>query len=190
MENSYLNKTNKPTVLSIVTRKSGTGKTTLIEALIKIFKDRGYRVGVLKYDAHKFEIDKEGKDSYRFTKAGADNVILSSAEKLAMIQLVQEQKNLEEIIELFTDVDVIFIEGFRNNNYPKIEVYRKAVSEKLLCKDSNFNIDSFVAVASDESLSLDLPVLDLNSPLILADFIENNLIQKVKSDWKKHLSAM
>ncbi|MDP4146805.1 MAG: molybdopterin-guanine dinucleotide biosynthesis protein B [Bacillota bacterium] len=175
MENLSLGK-KEPVVISIVATKSGSGKTTLIEKLIKIFKAKNFSVGVLKHDAHKFDIDKEGKDSYRFSQAGADNVIISSSEKLAMVQILREEKKLEDIIKLFGDLDLIIIEGFKNNNYPKIEVHRRGVNEDFLCNNLNFNIESFIAVASDEALNIDIPVLDLNDANSIADFIENRFL--------------
>ncbi|AOR24768.1 molybdopterin-guanine dinucleotide biosynthesis protein B [Clostridium taeniosporum] len=177
MENLYL-ENNKPFVISIVATKSGTGKTTLIEQLIKIFKLRKYKVGVLKHDAHKFEIDKEGKDSYKFSKAGADNVIISSNEKLAMIQIQKEEKNIEDIIKFFENIDIVIVEGFKSNKYPKIEVYRKEIDNKLLYEDMNFNKETFLAVASNEKLNLDIPILDLNDAYSIANFIEQKIFNK------------
>lgn len=174
MVNSYLNKP----ILSIVATKSGTGKTTLIEKLIPIFKNRGYKIGVLKHDAHKFDIDKKGKDSYRFTEAGADNVIVASSEKLAMIQILKEERTIEDILPLFQGVDIVIVEGFKNNNYPKIEVHRKEVDDKLLYNDKNFNTSSFVAIASNENLTVNIPVLNINDIYEVADFIENILKYK------------
>lgn len=159
-------------IISFVSTKSNMGKTTLIESLIKVFKKRGYRVGVLKHDAHKFDIDKEGKDSYRFTHAGADNVIISSQEKLAMIKILQEEIPIDEIVRTFDNVNIIFIEGFKNNMYPKIEVHRAGIDTQLLYKDSRFHISTFIAVATDEILNLDIPSLDLNNIDLIADFIE------------------
>jgi molybdopterin-guanine dinucleotide biosynthesis protein B len=177
MADLYLNK-KENLVISIVATKSNIGKTTLIEGLIKTFKQKNYSVGVLKHDAHKFEIDKKGKDSYRFSEAGADNVIISSAEKLAMIKTVEEELDLQNIIKYFEDLDIILIEGFRNNNYPKIEVHRKVVCDKLLFKDSNFNTSTFIAVASDEKLDINIPLLDLNDAVSIADFIEDRYMKQ------------
>jgi len=181
MENLYLNKKEKPVIISIVATKSGMGKTTLVEALIKIFKSRNYTIGVIKHNAHKFQIDKEGKDSYRFTEAGADNVIISSSEKLAMVQLLKEEKPIEEIINLFGDLEIVLIEGFKNKNntYPKIEVHRKGIDNNLLCKNSDYITSNFIAVASDENLDVNIPILNLNDAVSIADFIENNLIKKI-----------
>lgn len=176
MADLYLNK-KENLVISIVATKSNVGKTTLIEGLIKILKQRNYSVGVLKHDAHKLDIDKKGKDSYRFTQAGADNVIISSSEKLAMIQTVRQELDIEDIMRYFTNLDIVLIEGFKNNNYPKIEVHRKSVDNKLLCEDSNFNISTFIAVASDEKLNIDIQLLNLNDINSIANFIEDKYIK-------------
>lgn len=180
MESLCSNKNKKQVIISIIATKSGAGKTTLIEALIKIFKSRNYTIGVLKHNAHKFQIDKEGKDSYRFTEAGADNVIVSSSEKLAMVQLLKEEKAMEEIINLFDDLEIVLIEGFKNrsNTYPKIEVHRKGIDNDLLCKNPNYNIANFIAVASDEKIDVNIPVLNLNDAVSIADFIEDNVVRK------------
>lgn len=175
MENVNSYKKEKPAVISIVGTKSGTGKTTLIEKIIKIFKNKNYNVGVLKHDAHNFEIDKKGKDSYRFTQAGADNVVITSSKKLAMIKIVNEKENIEEVIKLFNGLDIVIIEGFKKNNYKKIEVHRKEMDNNLLCKNPDFNMDTFIAVASNEPLNVNIPVLDLNNVESIAEFIEKNL---------------
>lgn len=176
MEDLYVGNKNKPVIVSIVATKSNTGKTTLIEALIKVLKERNYCVGVLKHDAHKFDIDKEGKDSYRFAKAGADNVVISSSDKLAMIQRLKEERDIEDILALFKGVDIVLIEGYKNNNYPKIEVHRKGIDTNLLYTNPNFNTLTFIAIASDESLKVNIPVLDLNNISRIADFIENKML--------------
>lgn len=177
MENSFSNKNKQTLILSIVATKSNTGKTTLIEKLIINLKHRNYSVGVLKHDAHKFDIDKEGKDSFKFSAAGADNVIISSSNKLAMIKKLVAEISIDEVLLLFKDIDIVLIEGYKNNNYPKIEVHRKCVDSKLLCTNSNYKLSQFIAIASDEKLDVDIPVLDLNDVNSICDFIENNLIK-------------
>ncbi len=162
-------------IVSLVSTKSGTGKTTLVEALISLFKERGFSVGALKDDAHRLEIDKQGKDSYRFAEAGADNVIISSSSKLVMIKSVKEKAPIKEIVKLFGNLDIIFIEGFKNSNLPKIEVHRKAVDKELLCKSSSYNSSAIVAAATDELLNVDIPQLDINDPVSIADFIAVNI---------------
>lgn len=179
MESLYLNKSKEPVIISIVSTKSGTGKTTLIEGLIKVFKDRNYTIGILKHDAHKFNIDKKGKDSYRFTEAGADNVVIASSEKLAMVQILKEKKKIEDIINLFSGLDIVLVEGFKSNEYPKIEVHRKGVDDNLLCKNPEFDMNSFLAIASDESLDVNIPILDINDVVCIADFIGSNFLKKI-----------
>jgi molybdopterin-guanine dinucleotide biosynthesis protein B len=180
VENSSLNKSSELKVISIVATKSGTGKTTLIEALIPILKEKNYNIGVLKHDAHKFEIDKEGKDSYRFVKAGADRMVISSKEKIAMIEKLKEEKDLEEILELFVGMDLVIIEGYKNNGYSKIEVHRKEVDSKLLCENESLDRTKFLAVATDEKLNLDIEQLDINDVNKIAEFIEDKIIFKVR----------
>lgn len=175
MENLSLNKAK---IVSIVATKSNTGKTTLIEALIPIFKEKKYKVGVLKHDAHKFEIDKEGKDSYRFVQAGADKMVISSKEKIAMVERIQEEKDIEEILKLFTGVDLIIIEGYKNNNYPKIEVHRKEIDSKLLIEDEKYDKSKFLAIATDEILDVDIQQLNINDVNKIAEFIERKIIKE------------
>ncbi|OPX43913.1 molybdopterin-guanine dinucleotide biosynthesis adapter protein [Ruminiclostridium hungatei] len=111
-------------IVSIV-GKSNSGKTTLIENLIPNLKEMGYKVGTIKHDAHKFDIDHEGKDTWRMTKSGANTVVIASMEKMAMIKNIDCEKNLDEIAEwLFTDVDIIITEGYKSMDKPKIEVIR------------------------------------------------------------------
>ncbi len=159
--------------------KSGTGKTTLLEKVIAELKQRGYRVGVIKHDAHRFEIDHPGKDSHRLTAAGADTMLIASPEKLALIKQHAEAPPVEELIATyFSDVDLILTEGFKKSGLPKIELHRAERSATLLCRGANHD-PSLIAVASDEPLELDVPVLDLNDPARVADFVEKNIIHAV-----------
>lgn len=155
--------------------KSGTGKTTLLEKVITELKGRGYRVGVIKHDAHRFDIDHPGKDSHRLTAAGADTMLISSPEKLAVVKQHAESPPIEELIAAyFGDVDLILTEGFKNSRLPKIEVHRRERSAALLCRGEQHD-STLLAVASDEPLDLDVPVLDLNNPVQVADFVEHSL---------------
>lgn len=162
----------KQTIVSFVA-KSGTGKTTLLEKVIALLKVKGYRVGVIKHDAHRFEIDHPGKDSYRLTAAGADTMLISSPEKLAMVKKHQQPPPIEELIATyFGDMEIILTEGFKKSPLPKIEVHRKERSSTLLCRGDEDD-PTLIAVASDESLDLDVPVLDINDPAAVAGFIED-----------------
>ncbi len=156
--------------------KSGTGKTTLLEKVITELKRRGYRIGVIKHDAHRFDIDHPGKDSHRLTAAGADTMLISSPEKLAIVKQHTESPPVEELIATyFGDVDLILTEGFKKSGLPKIELHRKERSPTLLCRGEQHD-PSLLAVASDEPLELDVPILDLNNPMQVTDFIEKNII--------------
>ncbi|MGB9080730.1 MAG: molybdopterin-guanine dinucleotide biosynthesis protein B [Desulfuromonadaceae bacterium] len=158
--------------------KSGTGKTTLLEKVITELKGRGYRIGVVKHDAHRFDIDHPGKDSHRLTAAGADTMLISSPEKLAIVKQHAEPPTIEELIATyFSDVDLILTEGFKKSGLPKIEVHRRERSATLICRGEE-NDPSLIAVASDEPLELDVPVLDLNNPSQVADFVEAQIIRK------------
>jgi len=157
--------------------KSGTGKTTLLEKVIIELKQRGYRVGVIKHDAHRFDIDHPGKDSYRLTAAGADTMLISSPSKLAVVKQHTESPPIEQLIATyFGDVDIILTEGFKKSGLPKIEVHRSDRSSTLLCRGEEHD-PTLLAVASDEPLEIDVPVLDLNNPVQVADFIEKVIIR-------------
>ncbi len=156
--------------------KSGTGKTTLLEKVIVELKGRGYRIGVIKHDAHRFDIDHPGKDSHRLTAAGADTMLISSPEKLAVVKQHAESPPIEELIATyFDDVDLVLTEGFKKSGLPKIEVHRRERSASLLCRGELYD-PSLLAVASDEPLELDVPLLDINNPAQVADFVEKHVI--------------
>lgn len=155
---------------------SGTGKTTLLEKVIAELKLRGYRIGAIKHDAHRFDIDHPGKDSHRLTSAGADTMVISSPEKLALVKRHAEPPSIEELITTyFSDVDLILTEGFKKSSLPKIEVHRREWSSTLICR-GNEHDPTLIAVASDEPLELDVPLLELNNPAQIADFIEKTII--------------
>ena len=177
MVDSFSDKSKKTVVLSIIATKSNTGKTTLIEKLIKALKLRNYSVGVLKHDAHKFNIDKEGKDSFKFSMAGADNVIISSSEKLAMIKKVEKEVPIDKILLLFKGINIVLIEGYKDNNFPKIEVHRKDVDSNLFCTNRNFEFSQIIALATDEDVVVNIPLLNLNDVNSICDFIESRLLK-------------
>ncbi|WP_303722775.1 molybdopterin-guanine dinucleotide biosynthesis protein B [Malonomonas rubra] len=164
-----MNNTLSPAVSFIA--RSGTGKTTLVTKLISELKSRGYKVGAIKHDAHKFEIDHPGKDSYRFTESGADSMLISSSRKLALVKQYEKPPQIEEMIrDYFADVDIVLIEGFKQIGLPKIEVHRQEHGATLLCRGEKYD-SSLLAVASDSELDLDVPLLDLNRPDQVVDFL-------------------
>lgn len=159
----------RPYILSFVATRSGSGKTTLVEKLIVLLKNKGYRIGALKHNACGFQLDYEGKDSYRFAQAGADQVIISSGDRLGMIRTLDKELDLKQILNIFENVDIILIEGFRDSEYPKIEIHRKSIDNHLLYGSSDHH--GFIAVASDEALKTDCEVLDINNAEFIAGWI-------------------
>lgn len=169
--------------------RSGTGKTTLLEKLIAALKVRGYRAGALKHDAHSFDIDHPGKDSYRLSAAGADTMVLSSSERLAVVKRQDESPAVEDLLATYCDdLDLVLAEGFSRSRLPKIEVHRRAHGAALLCRGT-WHDASLLAVASDEPLALDVPVLDLNDASAVADFLERRLLRGAKTRPNVRLSA-
>ncbi len=161
-----------PPVVSIVA-KSGTGKTTLLEKLIAELKRRGYKVAAIKHDAHRFDIDREGKDSWRLTRAGADTMLITSPEKLAMVKqyAAAQEPSLEESVASYCpDVDIVLTEGFKKSAMPKIEVHRRERSAQLLCRGQEHD-PTLIAIASDTSLEVDVPLFDINDAQGLCDLI-------------------
>ncbi|MEM5819224.1 MAG: molybdopterin-guanine dinucleotide biosynthesis protein B, partial [Desulfitobacterium hafniense] len=131
-------------------------------------KRRGWRVAAVKHDVHGFEMDKPGKDTWRFAQAGADVVVISSPEKMAMIEKVQEERTLEQVLERIRDVDLIFTEGYKHGNQPRIEVFRSEVHQELLSKP-----EQLLAIASDVRFELGVPCFGLDDAQGICDFLAN-----------------
>lgn len=145
---------------------SGTGKTTLLEKLILELKRQGCRIAVIKHDAHRFEIDKEGKDSWRFAKAGADMTLISSAEKTAIIE--QRERTFEQNLSMIHDVDLILVEGYKQENIPKIGICRKATGKGL-----PHPMEQYIAVVTDDETinSEQIPIFGLEDVQRIAEFV-------------------
>ncbi|NJC88371.1 MAG: molybdopterin-guanine dinucleotide biosynthesis protein B [Desulfuromonas sp.] len=163
-----------PPAVTFVAR-SGTGKTTLLEKLIHELVRRGWTVGALKHDAHRFEIDHEGKDSWRLTQAGASVTAISSPAKSAVIRRHDLEPTVEALLAEFIGMDLVLTEGFKRSRLPKIEVHRTALDVPLLCR-GEFHDPTLVAVASDVQLAVDVPVFGLAEIDRLADFLERNFL--------------
>ncbi len=155
--------------------KSGSGKTTLIVKVVSELRRRGYSVGVLKHDAHGFEIDHEGKDSWRHKRAGAGTVALSSSEKFAVIKDVTSEWPPERIIQSYlSDHDIVITEGYKKSVFPKIEVLRKANSTKPIFSGDKF----LLAYATDVKLRGKTPVYGIDDFKGIADLIEEKIIKR------------
>lgn len=165
-----MNNQNTP-VISFV-GKSGSGKTTLLEKVIPHLKTKGYRLAVIKHDAHRFDMDKRGKDTWRMSEAGADIVAISSPEKVAIIEKLEEERILDELIASLSRIDIILTEGFKRSNKPKIEVFRLEVNNELLCEPGEL-----LAIASDIHWELDVPCYYIDD----AEGIVNEIIKYVKN---------
>ncbi|MCR5666735.1 MAG: molybdopterin-guanine dinucleotide biosynthesis protein B [Eubacterium sp.] len=146
--------------------KSGTGKTTYIEKLICLLKEKGLSLGVIKHDAHKFQIDKPGKDSYRFSAAGADKVLITSQTKTALIEQHQSSYSYDEMIQMIDNVDLIITEGYKHGEQKKFELLRKGHSETPLANPVNL-----LGYVSDFDIETDLPVFNINKPEEILPFI-------------------
>jgi molybdopterin-guanine dinucleotide biosynthesis adapter protein len=165
-------------ILSIV-GKSDSGKTTLIEKLVPELTRRGYRVATVKHDVHGFEVDREGKDSWRHKQAGAHTVIISSPQKVALIRDVEKDSTLDEIQKRWVqDVDLLISEGYKKDVQPKIEVFRKEKHKKLLCTKK----DNLVAIVSDQKFKVGVPCFHLDDMKGLSNFIEKEFIKSRKEE--------
>lgn len=165
-------------IISIV-GKSNTGKTTLIEKLVKELVCRGYSVATIKHDVHGFEIDHEGKDSYRHKEAGAALSIISSPQKIAVIKDVGKDTEIDDIVFNYIDnVDIILTEGYKKHNKPKIEVFRTETCQELLCSEE----DNLIAVASESKHDVKAPQFDINDAVEIVEFLEKNFLKKERRE--------
>ena len=151
---------------------SGTGKTTLLVKLLPLMKLQGLRVAMIKHAHHDFDIDKPGKDSFELRKAGADQVLIASDKRYALMTEYADQAEpeLADLIKRLDldSIDLVMVEGFRHLPFAKIELHRPSTGNKLIFPEDK----SVVAIASDEDLETgDLPLLNLNAPEEVAGFI-------------------
>ncbi|WP_201024229.1 molybdopterin-guanine dinucleotide biosynthesis protein B [Tepidibacillus decaturensis] len=155
---------------------SGSGKTTLMAKVIHAFKQQGYRVAAIKHDAHRFEMDHEGKDTWKFAQAGSDVVLINSQEKLAMIEKVESSLSFEAVISYVKDVDIILVEGYKHEAPSKILVVRREEDLTLLS-----SLKDVIAIAT--SLPLDekqIPIYDLDDVEGIVELIQSNILGEIK----------
>lgn len=153
---------------------SGTGKTTLLTQVIPLLLQRGIRVGMIKHAHHRFDVDTPGKDSYELRKSGAEQVLIGSQNRWALMTETPAQQNDPDLNYLIdrldhSRLDLIMVEGFKQLPFPKIELHRPSTGHQLLFP----NDPHIVAIAHDEILPVvtQLPRLDINSPDAVVDFI-------------------
>ncbi len=159
--------------------KSGSGKTTLIEKVIPELTRKGWRVATIKHSNHGFDIDREGKDSWRHKKAGARTTIMSSPGQIAVIEASEKDPGIGELRDRYIhDVDIILTEGFKGNPYPKIEIFRATLKRGMLCSRE----DNLIAVASDEQMDIDVPCLDIDDMEGIAQLIIDLFLDKTRTN--------
>lgn len=160
----------------VIVGHSGMGKTTLLERLIPALKARGQRVSVVKHAHHRFEMDHPGKDTWRHREAGAFEVVAASPQRLVLQREFEQTVELsvhQVLAELYPGVDWVLVEGYRDSNLPKLEVWRAAHHTPALYPNDPF----VAAIATDAVHAADLPqptglpVLDLNEGPAVADWM-------------------
>ena len=152
-----------------VTGWKNTGKTWLVAALVKEFTGRGLRVSTIKHTHHELELETPGRDSHRHREAGAQEVILASAARVAILRELRDapEPALAELLARLSPVDLVLVEGYKRDTHPKIEAHRAEPGNPLIAPDD----PTIRAVASDVPLDLDRPVFDLDDTVAIADFI-------------------
>ncbi len=153
---------------------SGSGKTTLVESLIPAMRLRGLRVSVVKHAHHQFDVDHPGKDTWRHREAGAFEIVVASSKRLVMMREFEQPATLSVhhlLAELYEGVDWVLVEGFKQSDLHKIEVWRAASCQPVRYPNDDF----IVAIATDSPDQLPQPtnldVLDLNNPDALVDWL-------------------
>lgn len=145
-------------VVCVVSASSGTGKTTFLEKLIKEVVNRGYSVGTIKSDSHGFEMDVPGKDTWKFSQAGAKATAIIGPDKYAIIHKTDHRKELDQVIAMIEDVDIILVEGFKMSTLPRFEVVRRERGTEIVSP-----IEYLIAVVTDvKELNVSVPVLDID----------------------------
>ncbi|RED12698.1 molybdopterin-guanine dinucleotide biosynthesis protein B [Pontivivens insulae] len=153
-----------------VTGWKNSGKTTLMERLVADITARGFTVSTVKHAHHSFDVDHPGKDSYRHRVAGAQEVLLASRNRWALMHELRqaEEPQLSDLLVRLSPVDLVLVEGYKRDRHPKIEAHRAETGQKLIAPGD----DTIRAVASDTKIEgLDRPLLPLSDARVVADFI-------------------
>ena len=161
-----------PPVVAI-SGNSNSGKTTLIVKLIPALRARGYRIGTLKHAHHGFTMDREGKDTDRHRRAGADTVMVTGPGGIAMLKQAPNP-SMSDLLPFFADRDLVIAEGFKAETVAKIEIYRRDVHAAPCCLDD----PDLAAVVTDAPLDVRVPVFGLEAIEEIADFIEATFLSR------------
>jgi len=158
----------KNRAISIVGECSNVGKTTLIKHLLEIFSKEGLKVGVVKHHHKEFDFDREGKDSFIFSKSGASCVKMVSPNRVITIENLNYEKSLYDVLETMTDYDFVLVEGYKWENLDRIEVYRTGYSTKIISDK-----DKLIAIVSDLKHDLDVDQFNPDEYEKIANKIKN-----------------
>jgi molybdopterin-guanine dinucleotide biosynthesis protein MobB len=150
---------------------SNSGKTKVMENLIRILKRKGYKVAAIKHAAHGYTMDSPGTDSWHYAEAGADKVVIVGPGSYTIHEFYEDNKSLQEVLGKIKEVDIVLVEGFKGESGLKIEIYRQGYSSGRIDLGGNL-----VAVVSDISLSGDIPCFSFDQLEGLADFILTMLV--------------
>ncbi|GKV96235.1 molybdopterin-guanine dinucleotide biosynthesis protein B [Pectobacterium aroidearum] len=157
--------------LLAVAAYSGTGKTTLLKHVIPMLINHGVRIGLIKHTHHQMDIDTPGKDSYELRKAGAAQTIVASNQRWALMTETpeQEEPNIYELVGKMdpSTLDLVLVEGFKHEKIAKIALFRQSLGREL----SDLIDEYVIAIAADTEINTVLPVLDINQPEQVANFI-------------------
>ena len=154
---------------------SGTGKTTLLQRLLPLLSAQGLRIGMVKHAHHNFEVDTPGKDSYELRKAGAAQTLVVSRKRWALMVESEGEgdPSLQDALDKLHQetLDLILVEGFKHEAFPKIELFRPSLGREALYPDDPY----IIAIATDGALPMEtsLPQLDLNEPAAVATFVRD-----------------
>lgn len=151
-----------------ITGYSGSGKTTLLEKLLPELKKFGLNVAVIKHSHHNAEVDKQGKDSWRMKQAGASQVIMACDQRWALMTETSQPASFDYLVQQFDQnlVDLVLVEGFKQENMPKLLLHRQNMRKPLP------EIDQYVlALVTDYPLNIDKKCLDINNIKQIAEFI-------------------
>lgn len=169
---------NKKQFILAVSGVKNSGKTTLITKLLPELKKRGLQVAVIKHDGHDFEADVPGTDSWKYAQAGADGTCVFSAKKYMVVKYAPAP-SVEELVGAFPEADVIFLEGFKYSEYPKIEVIRKGNSSESVCDPKNLLgivTDLTKAELDVNGETLDIPLFGSEETERLTDYFLSKMV--------------
>jgi molybdopterin-guanine dinucleotide biosynthesis protein MobB len=159
-------------VVSVV-GKSDSGKTTVVEGLIRALTAHGWKVATVKHHIHEVEVDQPGKDSWRHAHAGSRVTMISSPTQFVVVRRVDEERSIEQLVEAAADCDILITEGFRRSGPVRVEVMRRARSDELITDAA----DLFALVTDMPELApVGVPLFDLNDHAGVVALIERTYL--------------